>query len=560
MTPEDAPENVVAQYRITAGAATYGSNDPVLGYVDASETTIFDSLLPAGDVGSIAVLNAHANPDFAIASFAVDEIANTWAFYVELADANVDLGNTANAFQSIEIEGIDEAFLRIEGAYTPSISGSRNEYWSWSIDASIFSSGTDYIIRLLQTPSDDIGPATDVLLLDPGGTESYVDLLWSPPQNANSAGLTHYRIRRRASITDPWIVVEDDIAFNTAFKRITALDPADNFEVELTAYGINDNTAEVVLDQTDLQTVLARGIDISAAQLDDVDRIYSGVTPTSPVRRPSSGYFLNDISPVYSLDLTTTYEGPQIRDLFGGGTPYTMINVPSQNQTILADEGVTKIIIRGVFNGNETSPNAIEEIVILNVADFIYTTVPDVWSLLNVNPPINTQGNISGLARQGRLGIFAGYEGVFNDGNEYEVFPDMKNILEPEHFVTAIEHWLTLTDRRGRLNKLPFNIIPGSRITGHTTYSNTKRKWEQYPWNPPPDGQHIVPDPYASAKPTWKQLYGYALLLQKDEIIEIYRQWTRQQISVRIYGAHDIIDELFNHQRGELRRRPGRSP
>ena len=110
--PESAPENVVAQYRITAGAATYGSNDPVLGYVDSSETTLFDSLSPTGDVGSIAVLNAHSNPDFAIASIANDEVANTWAFFLELASANIDLGNTANAFQSIEIEGIDDAFVR----------------------------------------------------------------------------------------------------------------------------------------------------------------------------------------------------------------------------------------------------------------------------------------------------------------------------------------------------------------------------------------------------------------------------------------------------------------
>ena len=123
----------------------------------------------------------------------------------------------------------------------------------------------------------------------------------------------------------------------------------------------------------------------------------------------------------------------------------------------------------------------------------------------------------------------------------------MTTRLTQAAFLTSINHWLALADRRGNLNKLPFNIIPGERVTGQNTYPNTKRKWEQYPWNPPPDGQHVVPDPYASAKPTWNQLYGYFLEIYKQTIIEYFRTWTRQRICARIYMAHDIDDELMNH-------------
>ena len=316
----------------------------------------------------------------------------------------------------------------LRGSYTPSISGSRNEYWSWSIDASILSSGTDYIIRLLQTPSDDIGPATDVLMLDPGGTESYVDLLWGPPQNANSAGLTHYRIRRRASITDPWIVVEDNIAYNTVFKRIDDLDPGDNFEVELTTYGINDNTAEVVLDQTDLQTVLARG----EGEARWADELGFYVLPGGSITtfRPPSALYLRRLDVHYTVDLASNYDGPNFREFSRAvGTPgiASFVALPSNNLTALVDNGVSKIVLKGVFNGDEDGLNAVEELIVINVSELgeNYAAVDDVY-VFDENDSRNelTTVNTPGLPYQVRFGLYAGPGGVQEPdiGNDYEVF------------------------------------------------------------------------------------------------------------------------------------------
>ena len=77
----------------------------------------------------------------------------------------------------------------------------------------------------------------------------------------------------------------------------------------------------------------------------------------------------------------------------------------------------------------------------------------------------------------------------------------------------SIVHWQGLTDSKGIPNRLPYGINPGAYSTDIEVDIWNKVKWDAIPWNPPGAVSDIYrrPDPYASSKPTWKQVYGYAL-------------------------------------------------
>ena len=117
--------------------------------------------------------------------------------------------------------------------------------------------------------------------------------------------------------------------------------------------------------------------------------------------------------------------------------------------------------------------------------------------------------------------------------------------LSASHFNMALDYWLALPWSGGE-RRFPHNIRPGANALDANSLEWTEAKWEEWPWNPPPG--YPLPDEGAPSKPPFSKLYGYALLLVKQDIVEDFRVWTRSQICEHIFGAHDVIDELFNHQ------------
>ena len=98
----------------------------------------------------------------------------------------------------------------------------------------------------------------------------------------------------------------------------------------------------------------------------------------------------------------------------------------------------------------------------------------------------------------------------------------------------------------GGTNKLPYNVYPD-----FLSNEITQERWKRHRWNPGQyDPYHFKPDNNASAKPTLNELYTCALIVIRNETVEEFRIWTRLQICAGIFGAHDILDELFNHYQG----------
>ena len=96
---------------------------------------------------------------------------------------------------------------------------------------------------------------------------------------------------------------------------------------------------------------------------------------------------------------------------------------------------------------------------------------------------------------------------------------------------------------------LPGGRFPGSR-PGGTDDVLYKDAWDHLLWNP--EGYFGC-----SPKPPWRAIVdaGRLMKIKRFEnrlrrVINDFRVWTRAQICGRIFGAHDISDEIINRSNG----------
>ena len=96
---------------------------------------------------------------------------------------------------------------------------------------------------------------------------------------------------------------------------------------------------------------------------------------------------------------------------------------------------------------------------------------------------------------------------------------------------------------------LPYGYDPTDQLIAPES-GITEEVWRKYRWNPPHYSDRPRPDGAAGWKPRYAQLLAWALIVEKRQTLGDLLVWTRLQICLHVYMAHDLIDELQNHEQG----------